>query len=274
MLANNGLSPGKARVHGRCSRPLSMATRGRPLAAGPESPDAWNSPVVTTVPPKDPFAEKTIYNDSVTDLAMIKLYTQKMASQLPGVRVPLVARYEDFVRVSKELMKGRSPIEQRLLVRNVLFSLMPENLPQTFRTMFPPTQMSCEINARMATLGFGWLVGDTELKQDVIKVSPTESRVQNSVVLIKKCRYLEASGCVGLCTNLCKMPTQSFFTDDCGLPLTMVPNWEDLSCEMRFGEPPPPEAEDDAFTQPCFTLQCPTSNKSTSVACPKINGSG
>eukprot|EP00798_Chlamydomonas_sp_ICE-L_P014191 gene14191-20160_t len=223
---------------------------------------------------KDPFADKTLYKDSMADLAMIKLYTGKMASQIPGVRVPLIARYEDFVRVSKELMKGRSPIEQRLLVRNVLFSIMPTSLPATFRTMFPPSKMSAEINARMATLGFGWLVGNTELRQDVIKVSPTESRVQNSVVLIKKCRYLEASGCVGLCTNLCKMPTQSFFTDDCGLPLTMVPNWEDLSCEMRFGEPPPPMEEDEAFTQPCFKMQCSTSINNDLIPCPKMSSTG
>jgi len=28
---------------------------------------------------------------------------------------------------------------------------------------------------------------------------------QNSQVLIKKCRYLEASGCKGMCVNMCKV---------------------------------------------------------------------
>ena len=65
-----------------------------------------------------------------------------------------------------------------------------------------------------------------------------------SGVEIKKCRYLEASGCVGLCVNLCKLPTQKFFTETFGLPLTMNPNFEDLSCEMVFGQYPPPVEED------------------------------
>jgi hypothetical protein len=38
------------------------------------------------------------------------------------------------------------------------------------------------------------------------------------------CRYLENSGCVGMCVNMCKIPTQSFFTDEFGLPLTMNPS--------------------------------------------------
>ena len=64
--------------------------------------------------------------------------------------------------------------------------------------------------------------------------SSATSETWRSGVLIKKCRYLEASGCVGLCVNLCKRPTEAFFADAFGLPLTMVPNFEDLS--VRQGE--------------------------------------
>lgn len=45
-------------------------------------------------------------------------------------------------------------------------------------------------------------------------------------VTIKKCRYLESSGCVGMCTNMCKLPTQRFFTDTFGAqhcPLAFPP---------------------------------------------------
>ena len=41
-------------------------------------------------------------------------------------------------------------------------------------------------------------------------------RVQSSVVKIKKCRYLEATGCVAICTNLCKSATQDFFKQEAG----------------------------------------------------------
>lgn len=37
-------------------------------------------------------------------------------------------------------------------------------------------------------------------------------------------RYLENSGCVGMCVNMCKTPTQDFFTNEFGLPLTMIPS--------------------------------------------------
>lgn len=37
-------------------------------------------------------------------------------------------------------------------------------------------------------------------------------------------RYLENSGCVGMCVNMCKIPTQDFFTNEFGLPLTMTPS--------------------------------------------------
>ena len=42
-----------------------------------------------------------------------------------------------------------------------------------------------------------------------------------------------------------QLPTQTFFTETFGLPLTMNPNFETLECDMLFGVAPPP-VEDDA----------------------------
>lgn len=166
------------------------------------------------------------------------------------------------------------------------------------------------MNAAVASFGFHWLVGESELRSQQVEVAPGVMREQRSVVHIKKCRYLESSGCVGLCTNMCKVrqacmeglprlhrqpppvflnsfrraslhvlpkpcgtkhvistvlllavvamqiPTQSFFTSDFGLPLTMNPNFEDLSCDMVFGQTPPPLEQDPVYTQPCFVPQC------------------
>ena len=86
---------------------------------------------------------------------------------------------------------------------------------------------------------------------------------------IKKCRYLQESGCVGLCTNLCKRPTEAFFADAFGLPLTMEPDFETLECTMRFGQAPPPIEEDAVYNQPCFSAVC--SMASPSGPCPKID---
>eukprot|EP00877_Chromochloris_zofingiensis_P008838 jgi/Chrzof1/4207/Cz14g03040.t1 len=218
---------------------------------------------------QDPFAEKTVYNDNAIDKFFIKLYSQKMADQLDGVSVPKEATYDDFVRISKEIMRGRSTQQQQEVVLKVLASLLPEQAPAGFRKLFPPTKFSAEFNARIAALGFYWLVGESEVREGDVEVAPGVKRTQNSIVHIKKCRYLEHSGCVGMCVNMCKVPTQNFFTNDFGLPLTMNPNFEDLSCEMIFGQAPPPMHLDAAYSQPCFVPQCSLAQRAE--PCPKTD---
>ncbi|KAH8964382.1 hypothetical protein BDL97_04G064400 [Sphagnum fallax] len=100
----------------------------------------------------------------------------------------------------------------------------------------------------------------------VVEVTIQDKKLRSGVH-IQKCRYLETSGCTGLCVNLCKLPTQYFFTEELGMPLTMEPNFEDLSCEMIFGQIPPRPEDDPALRQGCFS-KCPTS--STSAVCPKL----
>lgn len=171
-----------------------------------------------------------------------------------------------------------------------------------------------------------------------LQVRPGLLREQRSIVHIKKCRYLESSGCVGMCINMCKVrgwtaqgrrrrrlaagtlllaacvstedssagigalvvdcthtsplflpldaqllpqptqtlllflllqvPTQNFFTDDFGLPLTMKPDFQTLSCDMIFGQAPPPIEQDEAYSQSCLS-QC-TLAKGI-VPCPKTD---
>ncbi|CAL9146999.1 unnamed protein product [Musa hybrid cultivar] len=38
------------------------------------------------------------------------------------------------------------------------------------------------------------------------------------------CRFLENTNCVGMCTNLCKIPSQKFIQDSLGMPVYMVPS--------------------------------------------------
>ena len=39
---------------------------------------------------------------------------------------------------------------------------------------------------------------------------------------MKRCRVLEESGCVSVCKNVCKIPTETFFTEKVGLPVTLI----------------------------------------------------
>ncbi|KAK9824643.1 hypothetical protein WJX72_012018 [[Myrmecia] bisecta] len=219
---------------------------------------------------KDPFAVKEVYHDNAAERAMANFFAGKMAQQLGVPLSDYPPGYDGFVELSTLMMKGRSSKQQQAVVMGVLKSLLPEQGPGVFRRLFPFTKWSAEANARLTTMFFSWLVGPMELKEVEIEYKG-QKETWKSGVLIKKCRYLEASGCVGMCTNMCKIPTQDFFTKDFGLPLTMDPNFEDLSCEMIYGRPPPPIEQDKMYGQPCFIQECALGNDTARPPCPKVD---
>jgi hypothetical protein len=209
--------------------------------------------------------EPSTYNDNLIDRLFIGLFSYKMAkavgnsTALPG--------YDGFVDLSKQIMQGRNAQQQQQLVAIVLQSLVPAPVLWGIRTFFSPTRWVCESNAWFAARLFSWLVGPCQVK--AIDLDTTPPRSQHSGVHIEKCRYLEQSGCVGMCINMCKLPTQSFFTEKFGIPLTMIPNFEDLSCEMIFGQIPPPLETEAAYQQPCLHDRCELATP-RSAACPKV----
>jgi hypothetical protein len=204
----------------------------------------------------NPAAEKTVYHDNWFDRLFIWLFSRKMAKAV-GQKSSLKG-YEGFVDLSTQIMQGRKSEEQQALVAVVLRSLVPAQVLWLIRTVFSPNRIVCELNAWFATMLFEWLVGPCEVKTVKVSDGGGGVRSQNSGVHIKKCRYLEASHCVGMCVNMCKLPTQRFFTEDFGIPLTMTPNFEDFSCEMVFGQTPSPLETEDIYHQPCLRDQYPT----------------
>ncbi|KVI12411.1 protein of unknown function DUF4033, partial [Cynara cardunculus var. scolymus] len=58
------------------------------------------------------------------------------------------------------------------------------------------------------------------------------------------------------------MPSQEFIKNSFGIPINMVPinytviitDFDDMSCEMIFGQEPPSPQDDPAFKQPCYKL--------------------
>jgi hypothetical protein len=216
-----------------------------------------------------PTSEKAVYQDSVGDRLFIWLFSRKMAKAIG--KDTARSGYDGFVDLSTQIMQGRSAQQQQALVAVVLKSLVPAQVLWLIRTLFAPTQLVCELNAWFAARLFEWLVGPCEVK--TVEFTNAEDQVcqQRSGVHIKKCRYLDESRCVGMCVNMCKLPTQRFFTEDFGIPLTMVPNFEDFSCEMIFGQPPPPLETEDAYNQPCLVDHCSLANRDPQP-CPKVRG--
>jgi hypothetical protein len=209
---------------------------------------------------------KESYNDNRFDRLFIWLFSRKMAIAIG--KKPLQSGYDGFVDLSQQIMQGRNAAQQQDLVTVVLRSLVPAPVLKLIRTFFSPTKLVCELNAWFATVLFEWLVGPCEVRAIEVIDQNGKTRAQRSGVHIKKCRYLEQSGCVGMCINMCKMPTQSFFTQEFGIPLTMTPNFEDFSCEMAFGQAPPPLETEAAYHQPCLLGECITAT--AAPACPKV----
>jgi hypothetical protein len=210
---------------------------------------------------------KPEYRDTPIDRLFIRLFSRKMARVLG--RGTSLKGYDGFVDLSKHFMRGRNAREQQEAIARVLRSLIPPPILWIVRTFFFPTQLVCELNAWFATVLFEWLVGPCEVKAVTVVAPDGTTRQQNSGVRIQKCRYLEDSQCVGMCVNMCKLPTQDFFLKEFGIPLTMTPNFEDLSCEMIFGQVPPPLEEESAYHQPCLMTRCSMAN-SQAESCPKV----
>ncbi len=210
---------------------------------------------------------KDEYNDNSLDRLFIWLFTRKMEQAL-GANTS-VSGYGGFVDLSKQIMQGRNPQQQQVIVAKVLQSLVPAPVLWAIRTFFAPTRLVCVLNAWFAARMFEWLVGSCQTATATIDLADGTVRSQPSAVKIEKCRYLAESGCVGMCVNMCKVPTQDFFTQQFGIPLTMTPNFVDLSCEMVFGQMPLSPTVDPDYTQPCLALQCPTA-RLTTAPCPQL----
>ncbi len=201
----------------------------------------------SSIPPTTPST--TSYNDTTTDLMFIALcrvaYGNLAGWQSTREWTSGQETYAGMVEVSRALMrKHPSPSDQR----NAVIKGFPE-VPEWFRKVFPyrcvaggcailgcfsytppPTpshsKWGAELNAQITPAFFTWLVGP----MTTVDIVADDGRTQHSGVHIERCRYLAESNCVGMCVNLCKLPVQTFFTEELGMPLTMEPDFEDYSC--------------------------------------------
>jgi hypothetical protein len=109
------------------------------------------------------------------------------------------------------------------------------------------------MNAWATKVGGTWLMGECELND--VEIDGVIHKDQG--LLVKRCRFLEESGCASVCVNACKIPTQNFFLEDMGLPLTMTPDYDTHECQFTFGVMPDTKGELDAKNTPCLS-RCPS----------------
>ncbi|XP_048232347.1 beta-carotene isomerase D27, chloroplastic isoform X2 [Ricinus communis] len=189
----------------------------------------------------------SIYKDSWFDQLAINHLSQSVQAAT-GLKNDKCG-YEGLVQAAVDASQKFNMIHQRELVLQALDKAIPRPILDLIKTLLPQSRFTREYFAAFTTLFFVWLIGPCQVRE-----SEFNGRKEKNVVHIKKCRFLEETNCVGMCTNLCKVPTQTFIKQSLGMPVNMVPNFDDMSCEMVFGQDPPIPTEDPAFRQPCYKL--------------------
>ncbi|CAM0873866.1 unnamed protein product [Alopecurus aequalis] len=189
----------------------------------------------------------TVYNDSWFDDLAIGYLSRKL-QEASGIKNGKPG-YEGLIEAAVAISRIFTLETQCEIVANALERAMPSYIVTMIKVMMPPSKISREYFAAFTTIFFPWLVGPCEVKE-----SEVNGAREKNVVFIPKCRFLESTNCVGMCTNLCKIPSQKFMQDSLGVSVYMSPNFEDMSCEMIFGQQPP--EDDPALKQPCFRTKC------------------
>ena len=248
-----------------CARPL----RGAVLRGGRRRAAA-----VAALARGGPGTPAPEYDDTKPlDRVLLGLFRRRMAEELG--RDSAMHGYDAIVDMSRQLKaRGPGPEGTRRATQRILVSLFPTWLLPAFRVMFakPYPAFSLKLNAWVTALTCQWLMGKCEVNASETDGSEG-TELQGYGVKVERCRYLEETGCAAICLNCCKVPTQAFFAEDMGLPLEMVPNYEDFSCQFKFGLTPKPEVTAQAFATPCFS-QCPTAREEKGTAASQCPAAG
>lgn len=191
---------------------------------------------------------KSVYKDNWFDLIAIN-HLSKTVQAATGLRNNK-SGYESLVEAATMAKQKFNAIQQQEVTIQALDKLFPQFVFALIKKQPLPPKFTREFFALITTMLFTWLLGPSEVRESEIN-----GRIERNAVYIKKCRFLEETNCVGMCVNMCKLPTQSFIKNTLGMPVNMVPNFDDMSCEMIFGQDSPASIDDPSLKQPCYK-QC------------------
>lgn len=201
------------------------------------------------------------YQDSWLDQTLLSVFRKLVAQNTGGVT-------SDKEGIAGLLEQGRTymlqpdqtPENQHRMVRETLAGLMTPALPPFYRIFMAgivpnvgskwdgkqlgPWFYAPVLTSIVTPTFFGFLVGPSHPNR--------RKDGQPGGLVVEKCKFLQESGCKGLCLHQCKLPAQQFFNDELGLPLTVQPNFETQECQWSFGQVPVPVAEDPSFPRGCL----------------------
>ncbi|MED6173745.1 Beta-carotene isomerase d27, chloroplastic, partial [Stylosanthes scabra] len=171
---------------------------------------------VLTRPAENISQETNVYKDNWFDHLAINHLSKSVQASTGHCNNK--SGYESLVEAAREAYKEFNSNQQKEVIIQALNRAFPRPILMLIRTILPPSTFAREYFAAFTTLFFAWLVGPSEVRESEIN-----GKIEKNVVHIKKCRFLEETNCVGMCINLCKMPSQSFIKDSFGMPVNMVP---------------------------------------------------
>jgi len=213
-----------------------------PYAPSPPTHHTVASTIPAPPPPaENPFVPSPLDNFFVLAFRWTLQQQTGLVSSTPG-----------FEGMTEELLRYRTTngIDALELASDRTMTALAGPIPFLYRHLFAAEEISPAVLAWFAKHLLPFLVGDMILTNR----GPDDTR--GGGVLVKRCRVLEGSACKGVCAKMCKVPTQRFFEEQWGVPLTMTPNFETGECQLAFGVTPIP-IEDDPTIPPGCLGSCP-----------------
>ena len=219
---------------------FTPATRSLPAAA---PPPVLASPRGSSIRIPLPVAERTLSPVEVLLLAAFRWQTQ----QQTGCK----SDESGFAGMLEELREFQrdNTVDEQAAASGSIMEALSGPFPSVFR-LFASQPWAPSSLSFCTTHILGFLVGDMTL---------TEREAgdrRGGGVRVEKCAVLEHSGCMGLCVNMCKLPTERMFAEKWGMPLHMQPNFETCECQLSFGVSPPPVDQDTTLPAGCLG-SCP-----------------
>lgn len=196
------------------------------------------------------------------DDLFLRVFRSKLAEQVGTDSSKPSSDYAAIAELAATMNQKYPPAEIQKRAQKVLIALFPSWMPPWYKILFsqPFPAFSARMNAWATWVAGTWLMGDCEINNVPIEFDSNDevTRVgRQQGLLVKRCRFLEEAGCASVCVNSCKIPTQTFFLENMGLPLTMEPNYETFECQFSFGRMPNITTETAALRTPCLAV-CPS----------------
>ena len=201
------------------------------------------------------------FNDSPLDKLLLNIFrglveknTGGVTSSKPGID-GLLEQGRTFM-----LQEGQTPESQHKMVSDTLGGLMTPVLPPFYRIFMSgivpklgtdldgkqigPWFYAPFLTSFVTPTFFAFLVGPSHTNR--------RKDGQPGGLVVEKCKFLQESGCKGLCLHQCKLPAQQFFKEELGLALTVSPNFVTQECQWSFGEEPALPKDDPSFPTGCL----------------------